>query len=82
MHDDDFFARFVSMFEAIATTPLDHVDQLEHVFDLTVAPPVMVRARGRAHRTTTCGWADRNRHSGASGITFRPGPYRCPVRRS
>ena len=47
MRDDDFFASFVSMFEVIATTHLDHVDQLEHVFDLTVAPPVMVRALGR-----------------------------------
>ena len=47
MRDDDFFARFVSMFEAMATTHLDHVDQLEHVFDLTVAPPEMVRALGR-----------------------------------
>lgn len=35
------------MFEVIATTHLDHVDQLEHVFDLTVAPPAMVRALGR-----------------------------------
>ena len=40
------------------------------------------KRRGRAHRTTTCGRADRNRQSGASGITFRPGPCRCPVRRS
>ena len=35
------------MFEVIATTHLDHIDQLEHMFDLNVAPPVMVRALGR-----------------------------------
>ena len=35
------------MFEVIATTHLDHIDQLEHVFDLNVAPPEMVRALGR-----------------------------------
>ena len=47
MRDDDFLARFVSVFEAIATTHLEHIDQLEHIFDRTVAPPAMARALGR-----------------------------------
>lgn len=47
MRDDEFLARFVSLFEVIATTQLEHIDQLEHVFDRTVAPPAMARALGR-----------------------------------
>jgi phage tail-like protein len=47
MRDDDFLTRFVSVFEEIATTHVEHIDQLEHIFDRTVAPPAMARALGR-----------------------------------
>jgi phage tail-like protein len=47
MRDDYFLARFVSVFEVIAASQLEHIDQLEHVFDRTVAPPAMARALGR-----------------------------------
>jgi len=43
MLDDDFFLRFVSMFEEEAGTVLDGVDNIPHAFDPTVAPPEMVR---------------------------------------
>lgn len=43
MLDDDLFRRFVSLFQTLATTHLEHADQLEHVFDPTVAPAGMVR---------------------------------------
>lgn len=43
MLDDDFFLRFVSMFEQEATTLLDGVDNIPHVVDPTVAPPALVR---------------------------------------
>jgi phage tail-like protein len=44
---DDLFRRFASMFQVVATTYLEHVDQLEQVFDPAVAPSNMVRAMGR-----------------------------------
>lgn len=43
MLDDGFFLRFVSMFEEVATTLLDDVDNIPHLVDPTVAPPEMVR---------------------------------------
>lgn len=46
MVDDDFFLRFVSMFEEEATTLLDGVDNIPQVVDPTVAPAAMVRWLG------------------------------------
>jgi phage tail-like protein len=43
MTDDDFFVRFVTIFQRLADTVLDQVDTLEHMFDPTVAPDNMVR---------------------------------------
>lgn len=47
MLDDDMFRRFVSLFQSIATTFLEHADQLEYVFDPALAPTGMVRHMGR-----------------------------------
>jgi phage tail-like protein len=47
MLDDDLFRRFAAVFQTIATTYVDQVDQLEHVFDPTVAPPHMVGVMAR-----------------------------------
>ena len=41
--DDDFFRRFVSLFEELAGTVLDRADTLEHLLDGTVSPLPMVR---------------------------------------
>src|SRR5437763_1081784 len=46
MLDDDFFVRFVSIFQEVATTMLDDVDNLGNVVDVTVAPEPMVRWLG------------------------------------
>jgi phage tail-like protein len=46
MLDDDFFVRFVSLFQEVATTLLDGAANIEHVVDLTVAPPELVRWLG------------------------------------
>lgn len=43
MTDDDFFVRFVTIFQRLADTVLDQVDALPHMFDPTVAPDNMVR---------------------------------------
>ena len=43
MVEDDFFVRFVSIFQELATTIVDGVDNLENVIDVTVAPESMVR---------------------------------------
>ena len=43
MVSDEFFARFVSIFQAEAGTLLAHGDNLPHLADPTVAPPAMVR---------------------------------------
>jgi phage tail-like protein len=43
MTDDDFFVRFVTIFQRMADTVLDQVDTLPHMFDPTVAPDNMVR---------------------------------------
>jgi phage tail-like protein len=46
MLDDDFFIRFTSMFQELATTLLDGVDNIPNVVDVTVAPAPMVRWLG------------------------------------
>jgi phage tail-like protein len=46
MLDDDFFIRFVSLFQELATTVLDGVDNVPNVVDVTVAPAPMVRWLG------------------------------------
>lgn len=46
MTEDDFFVRFVSIFQEIAGTVLDEVDTLPHLFDTAVAPDSQVRAIG------------------------------------
>lgn len=43
MVSDEFFARFVSIFQTEAGTLLAHGDNLPHLADPTVAPPAMVR---------------------------------------
>jgi len=43
MVEDDFFVRFVSIFQHLATTIMEGVDNLENVVDVTVAPEPMVR---------------------------------------
>jgi len=46
MLEDDFFARFVGIFQEVATSFLDGVDNLENVVDVTVAPETVVRWMG------------------------------------
>jgi phage tail-like protein len=46
MLDDDFFVRFVSIFQAVATSLLDDVDNLANIVDVTVAPDPVVRWMG------------------------------------
>jgi phage tail-like protein len=46
MVEDEFFARFVGIFQNVATTLLDGVDNLENVVDVTVAPEPLVRWMG------------------------------------
>ncbi len=43
---EDFFVRFVSIFQELGTTLLEDADTVEHVADLTVAPPATVRWLG------------------------------------
>lgn len=43
MTDDDFFVRFVTIFQRIADSVFDQIDALPHMFDPTVAPDNMVR---------------------------------------
>jgi phage tail-like protein len=43
MLDDNFFYRFVSIFQEEAETYLDDIDNLPNVIDPAVAPPAMVR---------------------------------------
>jgi phage tail-like protein len=47
MIEDDFLVRFVSIFQELADTVVGQIDNLPHMFDVTVAPPAMVRALGR-----------------------------------
>src|SRR5262245_60631518 len=46
MIEDGFFARFVGIFQEVATTLRDDVDNLENVVDVTVAPDPVVRWMG------------------------------------
>jgi phage tail-like protein len=39
----DFFRRFVSIFQELGSTLLDDADNVDHILDVTVAPPEMVR---------------------------------------
>jgi phage tail-like protein len=43
MLDDNLFFRFASMFQEVATTHLDNVDNIPNLVDLSVAPEQMVR---------------------------------------
>lgn len=47
MAEDDFFRRFLSIFQSVADTVLEQINDLPHVFDPSVAPPSMVREMGR-----------------------------------
>ena len=52
MLDDDFFVRFVSMFQDVATSLLAGADNIPNVVDVTVAPPALVRWLGSWVGTT------------------------------
>jgi phage tail-like protein len=43
MLDDDFFVRFVSLFEDVATSFLEDADNIPNIVDVSVAPPELVR---------------------------------------
>jgi phage tail-like protein len=44
---EDFFVRFVSIFQEQAGTLLAHADNLPHLADVGLSPPAMVREMGR-----------------------------------
>jgi phage tail-like protein len=46
MSEQQFLRRFLQIFQHISDTVLHQIDQLDHVFDPTVAPDAMVRAMG------------------------------------
>jgi phage tail-like protein len=46
MTEDDFFVRFVSIFQEVGGTVFDQIDMLPFVFDTAVAPDALVRAIG------------------------------------
>jgi len=46
MLEDDFFSRFVGIFQNVSTTMLDGVDNLDNIVDVTVAPEAVVRWMG------------------------------------
>jgi phage tail-like protein len=46
MVEDEFLVRFLRIFQDVADTVIDQVDNLPHMFDASVAPPAMVRALG------------------------------------
>ena len=46
MTEDDFLARFVSIFQHVSNRMLHHADTLQHLTDVAVAPDNMVRAMG------------------------------------
>lgn len=43
MVEDEFFSRFVSIFQEVATTLLDGTDNIDNIVDLTVTPEPMLR---------------------------------------
>jgi phage tail-like protein len=47
MLEDPFLVRFVRIFQTVASTIVDQVDNLEHQLDVSVAAPSMVRYMGR-----------------------------------
>jgi phage tail-like protein len=46
MLDDDFFVRFVRMFQELATGLLDDADGIDHLLDVSVTPDEVVRWLG------------------------------------
>jgi phage tail-like protein len=46
MLDSDFFVRFVSIFQEVATSLLEDADNIDNLVDLDVAPDAMVRWLG------------------------------------
>jgi phage tail-like protein len=46
MLDDEFFVRFVSIFQEIGASLLENADNIDHLADVSVAPDVMVRWLG------------------------------------
>jgi phage tail-like protein len=46
MLEDDFFARFVGIFQHVATSFLEGVDNFDNIVDVTVAPETVVRWLG------------------------------------
>ncbi len=46
MIEDKFLVRFLRIFEDVGETVLQQVDTIPHLFDVTVAPDVMVRTIG------------------------------------
>lgn len=46
MLEDEFFVRFVSIFQDVATTLVEDVDNLDNIVDVDVAPPEVVRWLG------------------------------------
>jgi phage tail-like protein len=46
MTEDDFLARFVSIFQTIGDSLMHHADTMGHLTDVAVAPDPMVRALG------------------------------------
>ena len=46
MLDDEFFVRFTSIFQQVATSFLEGADNIANVVDVTVAPPELVRWLG------------------------------------
>jgi phage tail-like protein len=46
MVEDQFLVHFLRIFEDVAETVLQQVDNVPHLFDVTVAPDVMVRTIG------------------------------------
>jgi phage tail-like protein len=46
MLDDDFFVRFTSIYQDVATSFLEGADNIPNIVDVTVAPPEVVRWLG------------------------------------
>jgi len=46
MVSHDFFRRFVSIFQELGGTLLDDADNIDHILDVMVAPPALVRWLG------------------------------------